>query len=430
MRALVLLAAAAIAAFTSIPARADLVFPSLSYRTGPYAAGGIPLADGYTDYFTLLNERDGGINGVRLQVPECETAYNTEKGVECYELMKSLAPVLIQPLSTGIAYRLISKATSDGIPMHTMGYGRSSVADGTVFPWIFNYPVTYWDAATIAVRHMLDMEGGSLAGKRVAFVYHNSPYGKEPILLLRELARKHRFALRLYPVDHPGQEQKSVWAEIERAKPDFIALWSWGIMNEIAVAEAAKISFPMDRLIGVWWSASEEDLVPLAEAANGYKSIGFHATGTDYPLFDDLRKYVIDAGKAAGDGSHIGKLLYNRGLLAAVLAAEAARTAMRIHDTTEITPAMMRDGMEKLAFDPDRMRQIGLPGFSTEIRITCTNHGGPGLGTILQWQAATQSWSQVGQPVAADRELIEPLIRAESQAYAAENNIQKQECAD
>ena len=70
------------------PVMADLVFPSLSYRTGPYAAGGIPFADGYADYFTLLNERDGGIGGEPIRVPECETAYNTEKGVECYESTK------------------------------------------------------------------------------------------------------------------------------------------------------------------------------------------------------------------------------------------------------------------------------------------------------------------------------------------------------
>ena len=47
------------------PAMADLVFPDLSYRTGPYAAGGIPFSDGYNDYFTLVNERDGGIGGTR-----------------------------------------------------------------------------------------------------------------------------------------------------------------------------------------------------------------------------------------------------------------------------------------------------------------------------------------------------------------------------
>ena len=73
------------------PVMADLVFPSLSYRTGPYAAGGIPFADGYADYFTMLNERDGGIGGVMTRVLECETGYNTEKGVECYEAPKAKA---------------------------------------------------------------------------------------------------------------------------------------------------------------------------------------------------------------------------------------------------------------------------------------------------------------------------------------------------
>ena len=29
-----------------------LFVPSLSYRTGPFAGGGIPLANGYKDYFT------------------------------------------------------------------------------------------------------------------------------------------------------------------------------------------------------------------------------------------------------------------------------------------------------------------------------------------------------------------------------------------
>jgi hypothetical protein len=82
------------------PVMADLVFPSLSYRTGPYAAGGIPFADGYADYFTMLNERDGGIGGVKVAVPECETGYNTEKGVECYESTKGAGALVYQPLST------------------------------------------------------------------------------------------------------------------------------------------------------------------------------------------------------------------------------------------------------------------------------------------------------------------------------------------
>jgi len=61
MKRLMMMAAAAMMA--AAPAMADLVVPNLSYRTGAYAPGGIPYADGFNDYFTLLNERDGGIGG-------------------------------------------------------------------------------------------------------------------------------------------------------------------------------------------------------------------------------------------------------------------------------------------------------------------------------------------------------------------------------
>ena len=71
--------AALAASIAAGPVLADLVFPALSYRTGPYAPNGIPFADGYADYFTLLNERDGGIGGVPTKLLECETGYNTEK---------------------------------------------------------------------------------------------------------------------------------------------------------------------------------------------------------------------------------------------------------------------------------------------------------------------------------------------------------------
>ena len=173
--------AAATALAVAAPAFAgELVMPLLSYRTGAYAPNGIPFADGVTDYFNMLNGRDGGIGGVKINVLECETAYNTDKGVECYESTRAQGALYYQPLSTGITYQLIPKVTADGIPLHSMGYGRTSAANGKVFPNIFNFPGTYWDAASIIVKHILAEEGGSIQGKKIALVYHNSAYGKEP----------------------------------------------------------------------------------------------------------------------------------------------------------------------------------------------------------------------------------------------------------
>ena len=133
MKTKTLITAAAAAFMAAAPAMAELFIPSLTYRSGPYAANGIPTADGYADYLTLLNERDGGIGGEPINMVECETGYNTEKGVECYEALKGQGALVFHPWSTGITYQLIPKATADGIPVHSVGYGRTSAKNGEVF---------------------------------------------------------------------------------------------------------------------------------------------------------------------------------------------------------------------------------------------------------------------------------------------------------
>ena len=407
------------------PAMADLVFPLLSYRTGPYAANGIPFADGYSDYFTLLNERDGGIGGVPVRLVECETGYNTEKGVECYESTKGEGSLVYQPLSTGITYQLIPKATADGIPVHSMGYGRTSAANGKVFSHIFNYPATYWDGASIAINHILDLNDGDISDKKIALVYHNSAYGKEPIRTLEELSKKHGYELTLLAVDHPGQEQKSQWLQIRRERPDYVLMWGWGVMNQVAIQEAANIRYPMENFIGIWWSGSENDVLPAGEGAHGYKALALANPGDHYPIYEDLKKYVYDTGKAAGAGDQVGSVLYNRGLYAALLAAEAAKKAQELAGTGDITAAQMRDGMEALVITEDTMASLGLPDFGPAFEVSCENHGGSGMGKVQQWDAKAQEWTVITDWIQSDREVIEPLIAEDSAAYAAENNIEE-----
>ena len=100
-----------------------IFIPLLVYRTGPYAPSGIPIANGYIDYLTLLNTRDGGVNGVKITWEECETQYDTKLGVECYERLKGRRALLVNPYSTGITYQLIPKAPVDKIVVYSMGYG-------------------------------------------------------------------------------------------------------------------------------------------------------------------------------------------------------------------------------------------------------------------------------------------------------------------
>ncbi|MBK5945280.1 ABC transporter permease [Rhodobacter veldkampii DSM 11550] len=417
--------ATAVAAAMSLaaPAMADLVIPNLSYRTGPFAAGGIPYADGFNDYFTLLNERDGGIGGEKVQVPECETAYNTEKGVECYEATKGLGALVYNPLSTGITYQLIPKVSQDGITLYTPGYGRTSAANGAIFEWVFNYPANYWDGASVAVKYLLEQNGGDLKGKKIALLYHNSAYGKEPIRTLESLAAKHGYELTQMPIDTPGQEQKSQWLQVRREKPDYVIFWGWGVMNQVAIQEAVNIKFPMENFIGVWWSGSENDVLPAGDGANGYKSLAMHGTGMDYPVYADMQKYVVDAGKASGAGDQVGSVLYSRGMYAAMVISEAVRKAQELAGTSAVNAAQVRDGFEALEITEERMAEIGLPNFGQPFAASCTDHGGPGAAMIQQWDAAAKEWNLVTGFIAPDDEVLDPLVAEDSAAFAAENKI-------
>src|SRR5712691_6261052 len=136
---------------------------ALVYRTGAYAPNGVPFANGIADYYALLNERDGGINGVKITWEECEFGYATDRGVECYERLKNKGPTgtaFINPFSTGVTFALTEKTAADKIPLIHMGYGRSESRDGSVFPYNFPLLGTYWTAADIILQYISKQEGG------------------------------------------------------------------------------------------------------------------------------------------------------------------------------------------------------------------------------------------------------------------------------
>jgi branched-chain amino acid transport system substrate-binding protein len=433
LRNKMLIAGAITSALGSPPAArgAELIVPAFEYRTGAYAPSGIPLGNGYTDYFTLLNERDGGIGGVKVKITPCETSYDNKLGVECYEKTKQGA-LVISPFSTGITYALIPKVPADKITLFTPAFGRTSAANGKVFPWVFNFPVNYWSAASVIVNYIGQREGGmdKLSGKKIALVYLNNAYGKEPIPTLTALAKKHGFELTTYPVDSPGNEQKATWLQVRRDQPNWVLLWGYGVMNQVSIKEAAGIRFPMDHFIGNWWSSAEPDVKPAGAEANGYLGSAFHAPGAGFPVHKEILKYVYDAGKAVDPSfkDRIGEVLYNRGVVAAMYTAEAIAKAQEIHKTKEVTGEMVRDGFEALDISPERLKALGFDGFAPAVKITCANHEGPASGAIQQWDAGAQKWKLVTGFIESDRVVIEPLIIEDSEKYAKENNITPRDC--
>jgi len=338
---------------------------------------------------------------------------------------------VIHPLSTGITYSLIEKATADHIPIISMGYGRTSAADGRVFPYVFPLITTYWSQATVMVKYMAQKLGGyeNLKGKKIVLVYHDSAYGKEPIPILTDLSKQYGYEFTPIAVPHPGNEQQSQWLQVRQIKPDYVILWGWGVMNPTALKAAAKIGYPRDKIIGVWWSGAEEDVIPAGAAAKGYISAGFNAPGADFPVMKDIQKYVYAKGKGEfDDKSRFGSIYHTRGVVAGIVTAEAIRVAQsRFGKGKPITGEQMRWGIENLNIDDKRLKELGAVGLMPPIKVSCMDHEGSGLVKFQQWDGA--KWKVITDWMEPDRKLVRQKVEDDARQYAKEKSIEPRDCA-
>ena len=337
--------------------------------------------------------------------------------------VKDRHPVVINPYSTGITLQLIPKAAVDKIPLLSMAYGLSASADGQEFPWIFNPPDTYWDGASAFIRHAANVEGGfdKLKNKTIGLVYLDAPYGKEPIPLLQALAKDYGFSLKLYPVAAAEmQNQSSLWLDVRRDRPDWIYLQGWGAMNPTAIKQAAEVNFPMNRLVGNWWSGSDDDARPAGALAKGYTSLDINAVGADFPAIQDILKYVVDKGKSqVTSKDKVGENFYDRAVLNAVLVAEAIRTAQQLTGKKEVNGEDVRRGFKSLKITDARWKELGLPGFAAPIHLSCSDHNGHNLISVVQWDGA--KWTKTSETLEPIKDKVMSLIEGAAADYVKAN---------
>jgi branched-chain amino acid transport system substrate-binding protein len=337
----------------------------------------------------------------------------------------------VNPFSTGITYQFIPKAPVDKIVVHSMGYGMTAAADGRWFSWVFNFPMTYWGQASAFIKYVGSQEGGMdrLKGKKIVHIFHNSPYGREANPTLERLSRQLGFELTLLPVEHPGQEQTSTWLQVRRIDPDWIYISGWGVMNQVAIKEAASHGMEMDHVVGNWWTGTESDVVPAGEGAKGYKSITFHAPGADFKVHQDILTHVYDEGKGAygDDRSRVGEVLYNRGIINAMLNVEAIRTAMARFGNEPLTAEQVRWGMENLNLTETRLEDLGMKGMMRPLTVTCENHEGNGVALVQQWGG--KKWTIVSDWIAPMREVVRPMLEAAAEQEGKKLGYTKRDCS-
>ncbi len=401
----------------------EQLYPVLTYRTGPYAPSGIPFLGGLHDYIRYVNEVQGGVNGVKIYTPECETAYTIERGIECYERFKhgyEGAPTAIfQPHSSGLDAALLDKARQDHVPVFGPGGGQAHAFEGRVFPYSFPLVFDYWSEAAIVVKYIADRVGGydKLKGVKLATLYHDSGYGRDTIEPLAILSKKYGFVDIQIPVPHPGEQQQTQWQQIKQEGADWVFLRGWGVMNPVAIKTAARVGFPVDHIIGDIWSGSEDDTRPAGAAPRAISRCPCSRRAPTSRSSRRSRRHIIDTGKSdLKDTSKFGTVYYNFGVIEGILAVETFRTGQAKFGHRPLNTEEGQWALEHLDLTPQRIEEIGATGLVSPIKVTWLDHVGGGSAKIQQWTGT--EWKPLTDWLVGDRSLFHDVLEAKALAYA------------
>ena len=386
-------------AATPAAASHEIVIGLQCDRTGATQLVGVNLCPGYHDYVSLVNSK-GGVEGHKIKAIEIDHEYKVPQGMEAYERHKKEGAVVISIYGTPHTQALTTKLTEDRIPGTSPGFGTSAAADGTKFPFIFPIAATYWSQAAAAVDFVKKQLGGSLKGKKIAYIFYDNPAVREPIEVMESLATLEGFQLKIFAVPPPGVEMGAQVLDIaQRYRADFVIAHLFGRSPSVSIKELKRVGYPLRKVVSFVWGSSEADVEAAGgfAAAEGYNGMEYAGVGTDYPVLNEIREMYKKQGKEPPK-EMVNSVYYNRGVLWAAVAVEAVRNALKAKPDGKISGADVKAGFEKI-------KGFTLGGLIPPLEITQHDHEGGGWIQIFQvkggkWVKATE-WDKAYPEVIA-----------------------------
>jgi branched-chain amino acid transport system substrate-binding protein len=367
-------------------------------RTGATQIVGTVYCPAQHDYIALVNSK-GGVEGHKLKALEVDHEYKVPPAVESYERFKKEGAVSILVYGTPQIYALAAKLTEDRIPGTSPGFGSAAAADGTRYPYIFPIAATYWSQGTAAVDFVKKQFGGTLKGKKIAYIFYDNPAGREPIEVIEDLATREGFQLKMFAVPPPGVEMGAQVLDIaQRFRADFVIAHLFGGAPAVSIKEFKRVGYPLRKVVSFVWGSAEANIDAAGgfAVAEGYYTMQFAGVGADYPVLNEIREMYRKQGKPAPK-EMASTVFYNRGVLVAALHVEAIRNAVKAKPDGKITGADVKAGFEKIS-------NFTLGGLVPPIRITATDHEGGGLVQI--WQVKGGKFEKVTDWYAAYPDVV------------------------
>jgi len=356
----------------------ELVIGEQCDRTGATQLVGVILCPGIMDYINLINSK-GGVEGYRIRLDEIDHEYKVPPAIEAYERYKAEGAVSIMLYGTPQTQALTQKLNEDKIPGTSPGFGTSAAANGTRYPYVFPIAASYWSQGAAAIKFIKDNLGGSLEGKKIAYLYYDNPAGHEPMVILEDLRKTEKFELKNFAVPPPGVEMGAQVLDItQRFRPDFVISHLFGRSPSVAIKELKRAGYPLSKVVGLVWASAEADVQAAGgwSVAEGYHTIQFAGVGDDYPARHEIAAMYKAQGKEPPKEMQ-NTVYYNRGLLAAALHVEAVRNAIKARGGEKPSGEDVKKGFEAI-------HGLTLGGLVPPMELSASDHEGGGWVQIFQ----------------------------------------------
>jgi branched-chain amino acid transport system substrate-binding protein len=364
--------ALALAAGSAAAQDKEIVLGLQCDRTGATQIVGTTLCPAYHDYVALVNSK-GGVEGYKVKVLEIDHEYKVPPAMEAHERFKKEGAVIHGVYGTPHIAALNKKLEEDKILGTSPGFGTAAAADGKKYPYTFPIAASYWSQGAAAVQFAKDKLGGSLKGKKIAYVYYDNPAGKEPIAVVEDLAATEGFELKTFAVPAPGVEMAAHVLDITgRFKPDFIITHLFGRSPSVSIKELKGKGYPLSKVVALVWGAAEADIVAAGGwgTAEGYNAMQFAGVGLDYPVIKEINAMYKAQGKPEPK-EQSNSVIYNRGVFIAAIHVEAVRNAIKAKGGAKPNGEEVKKGMEQI-------KDFTLGGLVPPLNITPEDHEGGG----------------------------------------------------
>ena len=302
--------------------------------------------------------------------------------IEAYERQKQMGVVMMTLYGTPQTVALNQRLEQDKMPTTSPGFGIAAAADGTRYPYLFPIAATYWSQGAAAVKFAKDKLGGSLKGKKIAYVYYDNPAGKEPLPIIDALQKSEGFELRTFAVPPPGVELGAQILDItQRYHPDFVIAHLFGRSPSVLIKGLKGAGYPLSKVVGLVWASAEADIKAAGGwgVAEGYNTMQFAGAGDDYPVRQQIKAMYKKEGKEPpeDDGRH-GHLQPRPAAGGDPGRGDQQRAQDQRRPEADRRPRS-KQGLEQI-------HDFTLGGLVPPLQITPTDHEGGGWVQIFQVQ--------------------------------------------